>query len=112
MLTEDQIKKLPKSVQTEINTLTMRLNEAKKELNRLNENPPSNTYIGYHQSGINPEPTKYLKNSERVTFCLEDGEIQVHVINTERVEVHAVSYTNNNLVILPKISNGFEVSFI
>ena len=110
MLTTEQIAKLPKSVQIEVNTLIMRLDEAKKELARINENTPSNTIVGF-TTEIRGTPVHYLKENQAITFCLPNGEIQAR-IKHDAVEIHSNSFASADLVIRPHVSNVFYIKLI
>jgi len=98
---ENNIADLPKWAQSEIKRLQMRLNESKAELNRIQENPVSNTIEGSSYSTRN-EKTKYLMNNQRITFVLGKGEIQAY-ISDDYLEIYSIGGTD--LFIRPKVSN-------
>lgn len=115
MYTPEQLEKLPKWAKDEIRILTMRLGEAKAELERINDNPPSNTIVGFDHHFKNDLPVKYLKNGEMITFKLEHGKISARIIHNEKgdaVEIHANSDYLKDLAIRPRVSNGLILQIL
>lgn len=100
----DNIDKLPKWAQAEVRILKMRLNEAKKELERILENPKSNTILGscYIMGG---EGVKYLTNNQLITFVLPTGNIEAG-IEGDCVNIHC---NEGDLYVKPKVSNVVQI---
>jgi len=96
---------LPVWAQDEIRGLQNKLKWANDELDRINDNPKSNTIIGSSYS-MNNEKIKYLRPNQRITFVLEFGEIQAY-INDGIVEIYATGGTD--LFIRPKVSNVVQL---
>jgi len=103
----NNIQDLPKWAQTEVSTLQMRLNEAKAELVRLNENPESNTILGWNSS-MEGEQIKYLKDNQMITFCLPAGDLTVRIKN-DALEVSASGFSKGDLYIRPQVSNVIQL---
>ncbi len=101
----DNINDLPKWAQSEIKVLQMRLREAKGELDRINENPESNTILG-SDSPMRGEQIKYLKKDQRITFILPNGRISAKVEN-DYVEIYAIGI--GDLYVRPKVSNVVNI---
>jgi len=99
---------LPKWAQSEIKVLQMRLREAKSEIDRVLENPESNTVLGT-TFVTRDEKTRYLKNNQEVTFILTKGEVSARIKN-DSVEISAQSLSNNSdMCIRPHVSNVITV---
>ena len=97
---------LPKWAQSEVKTLQMRLKESKKELQRMTDNPVSNTILGSNYE-FQGEPIKYLNNNQRITFVLPTGDIQA-VVTGDYLQIHAVP-SDYNLFVKPEVSNVIQI---
>jgi len=104
---ENNTDKLPKWAQNEIRILKMRLEEKTKELERINENPESNTILGNGYQ-FKDSPIVYLNNNQLITFNLSNGYVQAK-IHGDVVEIHT---NGGDLLIKPKVSNGFDIKLI
>lgn len=104
-MTEEEINKLPKWAQREVNTLQMNLRDALAELERMRSNPESNTFVGHPVT----KDVQYLKNHAQVTFMLPTGKITVYVSREGFVDVNANS--GETFSITPRASNACELRF-
>lgn len=111
-MTQDQINKLPKWAQSEFSRLNMRATETQKELDRINNNTPSNTFLGFGKmNGLDDNPTTYLKENQMVTFCLSNGEFKVRIENDVLI-IHGTSDNIGGLAVLPHVSNVIRCKFL
>jgi hypothetical protein len=105
----DNIDKLPKWAQEEVKRLQMRLKEAKEELQRINDNPVSNTIIGHDYQFPGNPPVKYLPNNQNIMFKLPKGDVQCRIVG-DCFEVHTQG--EGSLFIQPKVSNSILIHLI
>lgn len=103
----DNLQDLPKWAQTEVETLQMRLRAAKNEINRLNDNPESNTLVGFN-STHSGEQLIYLRNNQMITFCLPDGEVTAQ-IKKDSLEISTSGFSKGDMYIRPQVSNVVQI---
>lgn len=104
---QDNLDKLPKWAQTEISVLQLRLDEAKKEIARRDENPESNTILGSPYS-FKGEPIVYLRENQQITFKLPKGHLTVRI---ER-DFLDINTNGGDFVIKPSASNTAKLLLI
>jgi hypothetical protein len=102
--TPEEIDKLPKWAQSKVKTLQMRLSEANQELDRIKENAPSNTIVGF-RNGMREEKPTYLKDNQLITFVLDDGNYIMAKTNKGELEING----SNSLITIHKVSNSFAI---
>ena len=106
------VKKLPQWAQDNFNLLTMRLREAKEEIAKLKENPPSNTIVGFENTeGMGMGKTHYLPNNSMITFKLPKGKMIVR-IKDDVLDISAQILSISDFVVIPRSTNGLELKFI
>lgn len=106
-LTEN-LDKLPKWAQQEVSLLQRRLNEAKMEILRRDENPKSNTILGSNYS-FQGQPIVYLKDNQTITFVLEKGDISAR-INKGVVDI--MGHGEGDFIVKPFVSNSVQIKLI
>ncbi len=106
--TNEEFFKLPKWAQNKVNVLQMRLREAKGEIDRIKDNPESNTIVGSAFRLPDEPPVHYLRNDERITFVLNDGKVSIRV-SGDMLDVHAMS-DEKNLCVYPAVANGLYLA--
>lgn len=103
---------LPKWAQNRIKVLEADLDTTRRDLEFLLTSEPTNTGFGIAPGSGAPEG--YLKQDERVTFCLKDARrprdrsIQVWVGKDNRLEINAIE----SLDIRPRASNTCTIGII
>lgn len=109
-MTQERIDKLPKWAQQEVKTLMMRLEEAKSELERINDNPVSNTIVGFDQPMFETS-VKYLNNNQMITFMLPTGKMSAR-IDHDCIEINGHGHVNMEFAIRPSASNACRLKFV
>jgi hypothetical protein len=105
IFTKEEIEKLPKWAVSKINILQMRATEYKNELNRINENAPSNTIVGFRSRISEDEQTTYLKNGQLITFILNSEDYVTGMVRDGVLDINGSS----SLITVHKVSNHFEI---
>ena len=107
----NNVQELPKWAQSEIRVLQMILDEANKELDRINDNPESNTIVGYTYKFKTDRPIKYLANNQMITFILPTGQLSAR-INNDTLEVSGLGLSESELFVKPRVSNSIGIHLI
>ncbi len=104
----DNLDKLPKWAQKEVKVLQMRLAEKTADLDRILQNPESNTILGSPYVFGN-QKIKYLKNNQEVTFVLENGNISCRI---NRGALHVTGHGDGEIYVKPQVSNALAIHLI
>lgn len=99
MFTQEEINKLPKWAQNRLNNIEKDIQYWKDKAMEVSGEKETNVYIDHYP----PNQTQNLPADSRITFKLEDGEINIqHKDNS--LEIHSNSY-NKSLAITPSVTN-------
>jgi len=107
--TEEQFNKLPRWAQTEIGVLKGKNEHLNKKLEQFNGQGETNTYI---VEGMSKRP---LPNNSIIGFVVGEekfNNVSAFVRKDGTLDINANSRGGETLVILPRASNSFYLSFI
>lgn len=106
--TKEQLEKLPKWAQNEINRLEADLKHYKERSEQIEGSADTNTFL---QEGLSSRP---LPHHARIEFCLGEHnqhKASVYVTKNGYIDINCDSRMAKGTYIRPRASNAFEIHF-
>lgn len=107
--TKEQLEKLPKWAQSEINSLEMYKKSLEQRIKQFEGEAETNTYI---REGLDRMP---IQNNAQIEFQTGDRKlntVSVYVRKDGDIDINSDSRLGHTMVIMPRAANAFYITFI